>query len=96
MIALERYVERQREWSLKTFGDGARVGTVTKHIEKEIEEVRQAPGDLDEWIDIVILALDGAWRAGHSPDDIGMALERIQMRNFARARHVPSSPNISD
>lgn len=93
MIGLERYIERQKEWSLKTFGPGPRVGAVTKHIEKEVAEVRDSPGDLDEWIDIVLLALDGAWRAGHSPSEIWTAMERIQMRNFARSWHVLSSPD---
>lgn len=93
MIAMERYLERQKEWSLKAFGPGARVGGITKHIEKEVVEVRAAPADLDEWIDIAILALDGAWRAGYSPAECCMALERIQMRNFARAYHAPTSPD---
>jgi len=84
MIKLERYIERQQRWSETVFGPGARTKGVTEHIEKEIAEVRAAPSDLDEWCDIIILAMDGAWRAGHSPEDICMALERIQMRNFAR------------
>jgi hypothetical protein len=91
MIDFKRYIERQKAWSLRTFGPGYRTGGVTKHIEKEIAEVRAAPGDLDEWIDIAILAIDGAWRCGHSPADICDALERIQMRNFARTYPMPTS-----
>jgi hypothetical protein len=92
-ITISRYIERQRAWSNRTFGVGLRTLGVTKHIEKELQEVRLAPQDLDEWCDIIILALDGAWRAGHSPDEIWTALQRIQMRNFARQWPASVSPD---
>lgn len=92
MIAFERYVERQKEWSEKTFGPGPRTEGVLKHIEKEIAEVRAAPSDMDEWLDIVMLALDGAWRAGHSTKDICDGLERLQMRNMYRRNWPPPAP----
>lgn len=78
------YVNRQREWSERTFGRGARVNGITRHIEKELGEIRADPNDLSEWVDVVILALDGAWRAGYSPTDIATALERKQAVNFSR------------
>ena len=40
--------------------------------------------DLYEWIDIVLLALDGAWRAGYSPATIAEALEAKQSKNENR------------
>jgi len=83
-MMLEWYVMEQREWSARTFGPGRRVMGLTRHIEKEIEEIRRAPEDLSEWIDVVILALDGAWRAGYSPAAIAAELERKQKENFAR------------
>ena len=39
---------------------------------------------LPEWIDLVILALDGAWRAGASPREIIAALVAKQDRNEGR------------
>lgn len=81
---LDHYLKRHRRWSLRTFGPGHRVGGVTKHIEKEIAEVRAAPGDLDEWLGIAVLALDGAWRAGFTPAEICRALDRLLERNMAR------------
>jgi len=64
----------QREWSTETFGPGSRLQGVLAHIRKEIEEVEANPTDVEEWIDVVILALDGAWRAGHEPEEIVAAL----------------------
>lgn len=84
MTDIAMYVVRQREWSAKTFGTGARVMGITRHIEKELGEIRADPTDLREWIDVVILALDGAWRAGYSPVAIAAELERKQEVNFAR------------
>jgi hypothetical protein len=81
---LFEFINRQRRWSKNTFGDGARTEGILKHIEKEILEVRDAPSDLSEWCDIVILALDGAWRAGHSPAEICRALESKQAKNMTR------------
>ena len=74
---------RQRLWSEKTFGPGYR-GGVIDHIRKELVEIEAAPTDLMEWIDVVILALDGAWRAGHSPAAIIEALVAKQTKNEKR------------
>lgn len=81
---LVEIIARAREWSLSTFGEGRRTIGVTKHIESEIEEIRQAPTDLEEWIDVVILALDGAWRAGYEPKEIVEMLNAKYKKNFMR------------
>lgn len=60
---LETILFLQQAWSRKTFGDGRRTEGICKHIEKELDEVRKNPHDFMEWIDVVILGLDGAWRA---------------------------------
>lgn len=77
-------IEAQRQWSLQTFGPGPRTGGVTDHISKELEEIKSDPTDLMEWVDVVILAIDGAWRAGHSPVAIIEAYHAKQKRNKAR------------
>jgi hypothetical protein len=61
---ISHLVQHQIDWSLSTFGEGAMTERVLKHIEKEIQEVRAEPYKLEEWIDIALLALDGAWRTG--------------------------------
>lgn len=81
---LVAHLERQREWSARTFGPGARTAGVLDHIRKELLEVEADPGDVKEWVDLVILALDGAWRAGHEPATIVQALVAKQTKNEGR------------
>jgi hypothetical protein len=83
-LDIEHYIEAQREWSLETFGEGQRTEGICKHIEKELQEIRENPTDVTEWVDVVILALDGAWRAGFDPLEIEEALQKKQEKNFAR------------
>ena len=59
---LEQHLLRQMAWSHATFGPGERRDGVIDHIRKELEEVSVANGDSAEWVDVVILALDGLTR----------------------------------
>lgn len=74
---------RQRTWSRNTFGPGERRKGVCDHIRKELEEI-DVSGDLSEWIDVVILALDGAWRSGAGPEEIIDAIVAKQTKNEGR------------
>lgn len=73
MLDLEQHLLRQMAFSRATFGPGARNAGVVDHIRKELEEVQRAlegredhdPAKWDaarEWVDVVILALDGLTR----------------------------------
>lgn len=84
-FSLEDHLHRQREFSLTTFGPGARTETIFAHIRKELIEIETNPTDVSEWIDVVILALDGALRAGHEPDEIVKALIEKQRVNELRS-----------
>lgn len=64
------FLQRQSDWSVETFGPGTRAGGVIDHIRKELVEIEAAPWDVEEWIDVMILASDGARRAGASPQQI--------------------------
>lgn len=87
---LTRYIERHRKWSHTTFGDVASPESVTKHIRKELDEIMEHPSNPEEWIDVMILAIDGAWRfTGLSPADISETLEMKQRKNMAREWTVP-------
>lgn len=78
------HIARQREWSIRTFGPGPRTEGCLDHIARELNEIRQAPADLSEWADVIILALDGAQRTGADPQTIIDAVIAKQARNEAR------------
>jgi hypothetical protein len=78
------HLRRQREFSERTFGPGARTQGVVDHIRKELTEILAKPDDLSEWADVVILGLDGFWRAGASPEQIIAALVAKQTKNEGR------------
>ena len=78
------HLRHQREWSERTFGPGRRTAGVCDHIRKELAEVEANPDDAQEWIDVIILALDGAWRAGLSPEQIVGGIIAKQAKNERR------------
>lgn len=94
-MTLERYLHRQREWSSRTFGPGRRTGGLLDHIRKELREIEAEPTDLTEWVDVVILALDGYWRHGGNPLDIMAHLTEKQNKNFARQWPVSLSEDVA-
>ena len=81
---LEIHLQRQQKFSESTFGPGERTAGILNHIRKELDEVEAQPGDIEEWIDIVILAFDGAMRAGHTPTQLANALVAKQTKNENR------------
>jgi hypothetical protein len=83
-VNLVAHLHRQREFSLRTFGPGTRTGGVLDHIRKELNEIEKSPHDLSEWVDVILLALDGAWRHGHDPEAIAAAIVAKQARNESR------------
>lgn len=78
------HLERQRGWSEYTFGPGSRLHGVLDHIRKELKEIEADPTDVSEWVDVIILALDGAWRAGWEPQQIIDAIVAKQAKNESR------------
>jgi hypothetical protein len=78
------HLYRQRSFSEATFGPGERSRGVVDHIQKELSEVLASPYDLEEWVDVAILALDGAWRAGYTPQEIIDCLVYKQTKNESR------------
>ena len=78
------HLAHQRAWSERTFGPGARTLGVLDHIGKELDEIRADPTDLGEWVDVIILAFDGAWRHGWEPQQIIDAIKAKQAKNEAR------------
>lgn len=59
---LKQHLIRQMAFSHATFGPGERTAGVIDHIRRELKEVEAANGEAAEWVDVVILALDGLTR----------------------------------
>lgn len=81
---LAEFLRAQMAWSRKTFGPGLRTIGILRHIEKELREISDAPTDQMEWIDAMLLAMDGYWRAGGEPEMLLTLMRQKQRRNFAR------------
>jgi hypothetical protein len=78
------HLYRQREFSLKTFGPGPLTNRLIDHIMKEFTEIVADPLDVKEWVDVMILAMDGAYRTGATPEQVTNALKEKQKRNEGR------------
>jgi Protein of unknown function (DUF550) len=78
------HIKRQIEWSEKTFGPGDRTEGIIDHIKKELEEIALEPSDTEEWVDVIILAIDGAWRNGATAEQIVSRLHGKQLKNEQR------------
>lgn len=78
------HLYRQRAFSRATFGPGLRTEGVCDHIRKELIEVENEPLHIEEWVDMILLALDGAWRSGATPEQIAAAIEKKQSKNELR------------
>jgi dATP/dGTP pyrophosphohydrolase len=90
-MTIEQYLRRQVMWSKRRFGLGERTLGITRHMEKEIAEVRAKPNVMSEWIDLMILALDGYWRHGGTPERLMDDLIEKQAVNYSRdwVPHLP-------
>lgn len=99
--ALPAIFARQFAWSDRTFGSGYRMTALLKHIRKELQEIERSPNDPVEWIDVALLALDGAWRcvslSGASVEvcaaTVAEALIDKMAKNRERQWKVSSNPD---
>lgn len=90
---LSLILAKQAAWSKKTFGGGKRTKANLAHIRKELLEIEAKPDDLKEWIDVAMLAFDGAWRHGHRPWDVAYAYHDKLQTNMARKWPPPVDEN---
>lgn len=81
---LAEHLVRQRAFSLATFGPAYSAAALCDHIGKELVEIRESNGDLSEWVDVIILALDGALRSGAGPQKVIEAIVAKQTKNEGR------------
>lgn len=93
--SLAECVRRQMDWSERTFGPGDRTKGTVDHVRKELQELLDDPDDGErakEWVDVIILGLDGLWRAleadGHEkaviPELAEISLTQKQSKNENR------------
>jgi hypothetical protein len=59
---LKQHLIRQMAFSHATFGHGEATEGLIDHIRKELIELEDANGESSEWVDVVLLALDGLTR----------------------------------
>lgn len=83
-FSLAKFIDQKYAWSRKTFGPGDRHRGIVDHIAKELQEVLKDPKDLEEWVDIILLAIDGACRAGYDGKDITVGILSKHLKNCTR------------
>lgn len=84
-VPLGSFFDAKARWSLDTFGPGDRLRGILAHIRKELGEIEASPADLEEWVDVVLLAMDGAWRvAGADGAKFTLALFNKHQKNLFR------------
>lgn len=92
----EAFIADFAMWNLNTFGPGLRTEGTVAHIRKELDEVLADPTDYKEWVDILILSLNGLVRLGLSPAEIIPAVKAKHEVNKARKwpdwRDHPDTP----
>lgn len=84
---LIKFMEDRAQWSLETFGPKERDNGAIDHIRKELTEIETGftpEQRLAEWIDVISIALDGAWREGFSPADVCCALAENHLSDLRR------------
>lgn len=74
---LASFIAQQKSFSSQAFGPGSRQVGIANHILQECDEAEAEPGDLSEWVDIMLLSLDCAWRSGLEPVDVAKEIAPV-------------------
>lgn len=82
---IEAFLNDKNEWSIKTFGGGERTEGIIEHIKSGLVEVQETPRDVYGWVDIIFLAMDGAYRNGFEAQDLIYAMEKKHEINRSRS-----------
>jgi len=81
------YLRRHLEWGHATFGtpaDGRGPLGPLDHLKKELVEIAEDPHDLKEWVDAIILSIDGFLRAGGKVTMVLPMMFEKQAKNATR------------
>lgn len=97
LVLDENWLASFAAWNLATFGPGKRTAGTIDHIKKELREIEADPDDAKEWVDIVLLGLNGLVRQDRSPAEIIGAIRGKDAEN--RKRRWPdwrnTDPNLA-
>ena len=88
------FADAKAKWAAATFGPQSFKG-LRKHLEKELDELEADPGDLVEWIDLILLALDGAMRVGAKATGADVVNALIEKMAANRVRTWPDWRTLS-
>lgn len=95
----EQVLTEFKEWNFNTYGPGERLTGTIEHIKNELEEIEKEPHDLVEWVDVMMLAINGALRHGHEPQAIIDAFHKKfdinKKRKWKDWREVPEGEPIT-
>lgn len=91
MNELSEFLDNKYAWSLTTFGLGKRTVGNARHIMKELTEIVSEPDDQFEWIDVILIAIDGYMRCGGRSDRLLPDLEIKHFLNTKRAYPFPKT-----
>lgn len=66
MTKFETLQAKQRLFSLATFGNTTldRLTRNLNHIKSELLEINEQPSNIEEWADLLLIAIDSFWRTG--------------------------------
>lgn len=78
------FLDLVRAWNLKAFGPGTRTEGTLDHIRKELNEIEADPNDPEEWVDVVLLALNGLMRLDYTGDQILDLIDAKIRKNVER------------
>lgn len=87
---LVQFLRVFRLWMNNTFGSDEERGAETwrgtlAHAKLEMAEIEASRGkDLEEWVDLIMLSMASAIRAGFSPAEIAKGIQDKHMKNTTR------------
>jgi hypothetical protein len=82
-----------RKFSKETFGESDTWSKVS-HLRKEIDEAAQAPDDIEEWADCMILLLDAIGSRGFTTDQLKQAVREKMAKNWERTWGEPDKDGV--
>lgn len=78
------FIDRKFAWSLDTFGMKVTIHGVLAHLRKEVDEAERNPRDLEEWADVILLAIEGACRSHFTGEQLCRAIVKKHEKNTKR------------